>query len=69
MHRCLFQLAVLRCSFQPLPWQGDAEDRQKLRKKAEEDAKRKAEEERQDMVLDEAESLARMVRASWVSVC
>ena len=41
--------------------QGDAEDRLKLRKKAEEDAKRKAQEERQDMVLDEAEALARMV--------
>ncbi|PRW60287.1 cell division isoform A [Chlorella sorokiniana] len=39
---------------------GDAEDRAKLRKKAEEDARKKAAEERQDMVLEEAEALARM---------
>lgn len=42
--------------------QGDAEDRAKLRKKAEEDAKRRAQEERQELVLGEAEALARMVR-------
>ena len=45
--------------------QGDAEDRAKLRKKAEEDAKRRAREEKQDLVLGEAEALARMVGRCW----
>lgn len=56
-HCCLAK----RCLFPHLSLQGDAEDRLKLRKKAEEDARRKAEEEKQDMVLEEAEALARMV--------
>ncbi|KAL4447504.1 hypothetical protein ABPG75_004723 [Micractinium tetrahymenae] len=39
---------------------GDMEDRIKLRKKAEEDARRKAQEERQDQVLSEAADMARL---------
>lgn len=46
------------------PAQGDADDRRKLRQKAEDEAKRKRREERQDQVLGEAAELAQLVSAA-----
>lgn len=46
----------------PARGQGDMEDRIKLRKKAEEEARRRAREERQDQVLSEAADMRRQVR-------
>ena len=55
-------IAAVDAATSDVRWKkGDAEDREKIRKRAGEEVKRKAREEKADMVVPEAEAMARMV--------
>ena len=53
------------CTCTAVPLQGDAEDRDKLRRQEVEKAAAAAREEKQDLVMTEAGDMARLVREGW----